>query len=194
MTGLQAMVRRNLITILLVLLLGGFVMLLVELLITNHVGGIQNVANVASVVGAAAILLGFFAKGTFRHLLVLLLLVLSMSGLLGAWEHLESREGGEAQAPAALAVRSDGYQTISNGAGADVERTLQEDDEEGEEAREGGEGGEREGGEGAPPPLAPLSLSGLALMGAVVLLAKPDARELAERVAQGISPAGAGGD
>ncbi len=179
MTGLQAMVRRNLITILLVLLLGGFVMLLAELLITNHVDGIQNVANVASIVGAAAILLGFFAKGMFRHLLVLLLLVLSLSGLLGAWEHLESSEGGEAQAPAALAVRSDGYQTISNGAGADVERTLQDDDE-GEEAREGGEGGEREGGEGAPPPLAPLSLSGLALMGAVVLLAKPDARESAK--------------
>lgn len=180
MTGLQAMVRRNLITILLMLLLGGFVMLLAELLVTNHVDGIQNVANVASIVGAAAILLGFFAKGTFRHLLVLLLLVLSLSGLLGAWEHLESREGGEAQAPAALAVRSDGYQTISNGAGADIERTLQEDDEEGEEAREGGEGGEREGGEGAPPPLAPLSLSGLALMGAIVLLAKPDARESAK--------------
>ena len=179
MTGLQAMVRRNLITILLVLLLGGFVMLLAELLVTNHVDGIQTVANVASLVGAAAILLGFFAKGTFRHLLVLLLLVLSLSGLLGAWEHLESREGGEAQAPAALAVRPDGYQTISNGAGADVERALQEDDEEGEEAREGGERGEREGGESAPPPLAPLSLSGLALMGAVVLLAKPDAPELA---------------
>jgi len=179
MTGLQAMVRRNLITILLVLLLGGFVMLLAELLITNHVDGIQNVANVASIVGAAAILLGFFAKGMFRHLLVLLLLVLSLSGLLGAWEHLESREGGEAQAPAALAVRSDGYQTVSNGAGADAERTLQDDDE-GEEAREGGEGSEREGGEGAPPPLAPLSLSGLALMGAVVLLAKPDARESAK--------------
>ncbi|MCB0052241.1 MAG: hypothetical protein KDE24_22160, partial [Caldilinea sp.] len=75
-----------------------------------------------------------------------------------------------------LAVRPNGYQTISNGAGADVERTLQQDDEEGEKAREGGE---REGGESAPPPLAPLSLSGLALMGAVVLLAKPDAPELA---------------
>ncbi len=176
MTSLQAMVRRNLINILLVLLLGGFVMLLAELLITNHVDGIQNVANVASLVGAAAILLGFFAKGTFRHLLVLLLLVLSLSGLLGAWEHLESREGGEAQAPAALALRPDGYQTISTGAGADVERTLQQDDDEGEEAREGGD---REGGEGAPPPLAPLSLSGLALMGAVVLLAKSDASEAA---------------
>lgn len=176
MTGLQAMVRRNLITILLVLLLGGFVMLLAELLITNHVDGIQNVANVASLVGAAAILLGFFAKGTFRHLLVLLLLVLSLSGLLGAWKHLESREVGEAQAPAVLAQRPNGYQTISTGAGADIERTLQQDDAEGDEAREGDE---REGGEDAPPPLAPLSLSGLALMGAVVLLAKPDASEAA---------------
>ena len=176
MTGLQAMVRRNLINILLVLLLGGFAMLLAELLITNHVDGIQNVANVASLVGGVAILLGFFAKGTFRHLLVLLLLVLSLSGLLGAWEHLESREGGEARVPAAIAARQDGYQTISNGAGADVERTLQQEGEE-NESGEGGERGERNGGEGTPPPLAPLSLSGLALMGAVVLLAKPDAQE-----------------
>lgn len=180
MTSLQAMVRRNLFTILLVFLFGGFAMLLAELLVTNHVDGIQNVANVASLVGGVAILLGFFAKGTFRHLLVLLLLVLSLSGLLGAWEHLESREGGEAGVPATMAARQDGYQTISNGAGVVVERTLQEDDDEGEEAREGGERGEREGGEGAPPPLAPLSLSGLALMGAVVLLAKPDAPESAE--------------
>ena len=90
MSKLETMVRHNLITILLFLLLGGFAMLLVELLITNHIDGIQNVANVASLVGAVAILLGFFAKSTFRHLLVLLLLLLSLSGLLGAWEHLES--------------------------------------------------------------------------------------------------------
>ena len=176
MSKLETMVRHNLITILLFLLLGGFAMLLVELLITNHIDGIQNVANVASLVGAVAILLGFFAKSTFRHLLVLLLLLLSLSGLLGAWEHLESREGGEARTPAALTISQDGYQTIANRAGTNVERATQQ---EGDEGNEAGERGGREGGEGSPPPLAPLSLSGLALMGAVVLLAKRDGKEVA---------------
>ncbi len=176
MINLQAIVRRNLISILLVFLMGGFAMLLAELLITNHVDGIQNVANIASLVGGVAVLLGFFARGTFRHLLVLLLLVLSVSGLLGAWEHLESREGGEARVPAAMTAGQDGYQTISSGAGAGVDRTLQQESEE-NESGEGRERGDGDGGESAPPPLAPLSLSGLALMGAVVLLAKPDAPE-----------------
>jgi len=179
MSKLEMMVRRNLITILLLLLLGGFAMLLVELLITNHVDGIQNVANVASLVGAVAILLGFFAKGTFRHLIVLLLLVLSLSGLLGAWEHLESREGGEARTPAALATSQDGYQTIASRAGTDVERATQQEGGEENEGGESSEGGGREGGGGSPPPLAPLSLSGLSLMGAVVLLAKRDSAETA---------------
>lgn len=179
MSKLEAMVRQNLITILLLLLLGGFAMLLAELLITNHVNGIQNVANVASLVGAVAILLGFFAKGTFRHLIVLLLLVLSLSGLLGAWEHLESRESGEARAPAALATSQEGYQPIADRAGTDVERAPQQEGGEENEGAQRSEGGGREGGEGSPPPLAPLSLSGLSLMGAVLLLAKRDGSEAA---------------
>ena len=173
MLRLQAMIRRNLFNILLALLLGGFGMLLAELLMTNHVDGIQNVANVASLVGGIAIFLGFFAKGMFRHLLALLLLVLSLSGLLGAWEHQEGRIGEEARMPAAMTARSEEFRTISSRADVDAVRTLQQADDEEEER----EDGRREGGEGAPPPLAPLSLSGLAIMGAVILLAKPDMSE-----------------
>ena len=71
------------------------------------------------------------------------------------------------------------YQPVAYQANAIQRATQQESGEnEANEAGEGGERGEvrgeREGGEGAPPPLAPLSLSGLALMGAVVLLAKQD--------------------
>lgn len=179
MSKLETMVRRNLITILLLLLLGGFAMLLAELLITNHVDGIQNVANVASLVGAVAILLGFFAKGTFRHLLVLLLLVLSLSGLLGAWEHLQSREGhDEARVPAALSTRSETFQTISNRIGTDTQGTTQQ--EAGEQQQNmPSEGSRPRLPGGGAPPLAPLSLSGLSLMGAVLLLAKRDGSEAA---------------
>ncbi|HAJ35922.1 MAG TPA: hypothetical protein DCL15_09535 [Chloroflexi bacterium] len=174
MQRLEGVVRRQLVNILLLFLVGAFVMLLAELLLTNHVDGIQNVAVIASIVGAVAALAGLFVKGTLRHLVVLVMVVLSLSGLLGAWEHLESREGGEARAPSvrmADAVAS--YQSVAYQAGP-LQQEENEEQENGE--REGGEreGGEREGGEGAPPPLAPLSLSGLALMGAVVLMAKQD--------------------
>jgi len=184
MLHLQTMVRRNLFNLLLAFLLGGFGMLLAELLLTNHVGGTQNVAIVASSVGAIAIFLGFWAKGVLRHLLVLLLLALSLSGLLGVREHLEEgREGSETYVPAAVtAARPAGYQRIGSGAGVDVERTPQQPDEEHEddmrdEEYEDSMRGESEDGEAVPPPLAPLSLSGLALMGAVILLAKPDMSE-----------------
>ena len=59
-------------------------------------------------------------------------------------------------------------------AGADVRQEAGEENEGGEagEAGERGEGGE--GGEGEASPLAPLSLAGLSLMGAAILLAKQD--------------------
>ena len=120
MKSLEGLVRRNLIVILLLLLLGGFVMLLAELLLTGHVDGIQLVAVIASAVGAIGVAAGIFVKGTVRHVVAILLLVLTISGLMGARQHFEAT------------------------------------------------------GNETPPPLAPLSLSGLALMGAVVLLAKQD--------------------
>ena len=159
MKNLETLARRNLSAILLALLLGGFVVLLAELLITNHVDGIQNVAVIASGIGAAAILAGFFVKGVARHMVVLLLLVLTLSGLLGAWEHFE--EGRSARSGAALAAAdSRSYQTIAAHAGPAARTPQQAEERRGSDA----------------PPLAPLSLSGLALMGAVVLLAKQDAQ------------------
>jgi len=179
MQKLEGVVRHQLVNILLLFLLGAFAMLTAELLLTSHVDGIQNVAVIASVVGAVAALAGFFVKGTVRHLVVLVMVVLSLSGLLGAWEHLESRQGGEASARGArVAYVTGSYQ--ANPLQQEGEENEAEENGERNEAggseREGDEreGGEREGGEGAPPPLAPLSLSGLALMGAAVLLAKQD--------------------
>ena len=168
MQKLEGVVRHQLVNILLLFLLGAFVMLAAELLLTSHVDGIQNVAVIASVVGAVAVLAGFFVKGTLRHLVVLVMVVLSLSGLLGAWEHLESRESGEAGVPGARTANViSSYQLVA------YQANPPQQEEEENEAKEDGEreSGEREGG---PPPLAPLSLSGLALMGAVMLLAKQD--------------------
>jgi len=160
MQKLENLVRRHFTAILLLLLLGGFATVLAELLITNHVGGTQLVAVVATVVGALAVLAGFFVKGTLRHVVAILLLVLTVSGLMGMRQHAEAASE-EAAMPAALTLAAD-YQPIAAQSAA-VARTSQQ------------ESTPREGGEAAPPPLAPLSLSGLALMGAVVLLAKQDA-------------------
>ena len=107
-------------------------------------------------------LLGLFARGRARPLLGLLLLVLSLSGLIGVREHLEEGGGEAMRLPAQPSVQLVAYQ-----AGASNE------EKEGEEQGEAREVREERGGESAPPPLAPLSLSGLALMGAVILLAKP---------------------
>jgi len=120
MKSLENLARRNLFVILLVLLLGGFLLVLAELLITGHVEGVQNVAVIASAVGAIGVAAGIFVKGTVRHVVAILLLVLTLTGLMGTLQHSAAT------------------------------------------------------GEVAPPPLAPLSLSGLALMGAVLLLAKQD--------------------
>ena len=164
MQKLENMTRQHLTVILLLLLLSGFATLLAELLLTNHFGGTQSVAVIASVVGALALLTGFFVKGSVRHVVALLLLVLSISGLMGMREHFE--EASEARAtPALVTMDAGGYQPIAGSADA-IARTLQQEDEENET---------RDRGESAPPPLAPLSLSGLALMGAVVLFAKRDA-------------------
>jgi carbon starvation protein CstA len=157
MQKLENMTRQHLTVILLLLLLGGFATLLAELLLTNHFGGTQSVAVIASVAGALALLAGFFVKGRVRHVVALLLVVLSISGLLGMRQHAEAAS--EAYTAPALATNAEGYQTIAAQAGA-VESAPQQ---------------ERPRKESVPPPLAPLSLSGLALMGVVVLLAKQDA-------------------
>ncbi len=164
MARLQAFVRSNLVLVLLLLTAGGFVMLLAELLLVNHTDGIQFVAVVASAVGLALALLGLLARRGLRLALAAAFLALSITGLIGTYEHLEEgSEGGEAWRAAPVAVRS-GYQTIAN--------RLDEDDGERGEGGERGETGER--GEGTPPPLAPLSLAGLSMLGAVSLAAKPD--------------------
>ena len=143
--------------IIMVLIAGGFVTLVAELLWTNHTDGIQLVAVFASIAGVLLGVAALFVKGTGRLVVAALFLALSITGLVGAMEHNEARgEEGEA------------YQRSAPVDSHFISYRL----DEGEEADEEGEG--REGGEEsgeAVPPLAPLGLSGLALMGATVLVA-----------------------
>lgn len=121
----------------------GFLTLLLELLLTGHTEGVQVLAPLAALVGAVALGLGFLGA---RTLALGLLLLVSATSLLGMAEHLG--EALEAQGPTQVRLV----------------------DEEGK-AYPGypwgkGEGREKEG---TPPPLAPLSLAGLGLLGALAL-------------------------
>ena len=165
MSKLQRFLAQRQDTILLLLLTGGFAVVLGELVLYQHWDGTQLIGFSATVVGMLAVLAGIFVKGALRTVVGLLLVVLSISGLIGAREHLEAAKG-EAMSPRPALVQQStltGAQEIAYRPGGLAQ--------EGE--NEGGEGGES-GGEEVPPPLAPLSLSGLALMGAVILLAKKE--------------------
>jgi hypothetical protein len=125
----------------------GFLILLAELLLTGHTEGLQALALLAAGIGAGVVPLGLWVRGG-RFWAVGLLLLVGGTGLVGLVQHMEE----------ALE--------------AGVAATVQMVDEEGREypAYPGLEGeGEKEG---SPPPLAPLALSGLGLLGALALHAR----------------------
>lgn len=136
MDGLVRLVRERTLAILLLLLVGGFIMVILELVITGHTEGNQLVGVVASVLGAVLTAAAFFVNKRIAMWLAVALVVVSLSGLAGVGQHYLNR-------PTAIAASL-------------------------------------EPGEAAPPPLAPLSLSGLALMAAVVIVARtPDPQAVA---------------
>ncbi len=175
MTNLQVIVRRYLTPILLLLLAGGFLVVLGELYLYRHWQGTQLIGFAATVIGLVAVLLGLFAKRGLRIGLAVLLALVSVAGLIGTYEHFESRsEESEAARPSLVQVSAAANMTVAYRPSADGERMAAQEGGETGETGEGSEGGGREGGEEVPPPLAPLSLAGLSLMGAAVLLAKQD--------------------
>ncbi|SDF48907.1 hypothetical protein SAMN04488243_1666 [Thermus arciformis] len=124
--------------------LGGLFLTGLELLLMDHTEGVQLLAPLAAFLGALLAGLGMAFK-RWALVLGLALALLAPVGLFGFLQHLEG--GLEAEAPAA-------YRWV---------------DEEGEGWEEGA--GE---GEGTPPPLAPLSLSGLALLAALGLYTREE--------------------
>ena len=84
MSKLQGFLGQHRDTLLLLLLAGGFAVVLGELMLYLHWDGTQLIGFSATVVGLLAVLVGIFVKGTLRTVIGLLLVVLSLSGLLGA--------------------------------------------------------------------------------------------------------------
>ena len=152
MNKLAGWMKDHFITLMLAFTAGGFVLILVELLLERHWDGIQLVAPVSASLGFLLALLALFGRRGVPVVAVFLLL--SVTGLVGTFEHFEARtEEHNGPPETAQAV----VQTISATA-----PTGHEDEFAGPP-----EGGRR----GGPPWLAPLSLSGLALLGGITTLA-----------------------
>ncbi len=158
MEQIAGWIRKNFPEVVLAGAAGGFLMILAELIITDHLDGIQLVAVVASVIGLVVSAAGFLLRGAASRAGAILLVLLSISGLVGAFEHYEEGQEEATATQHGLAVGQE-YRYIDS-------------DKEDEESVSGEEGEE---GEAVPPPLAPLSLSGLALLGAMAMLARSDA-------------------
>lgn len=158
MQAVRRFVQTQFFALMMLLLAGGFAMLLAELLWTEHTDGIQLVGVVASIAGIVLTLAALVVRARAAMILAVLLLLLSVTGLIGTYEHLEEGggEAGEAQ-------------RIDVAANRQIAFTDDDDDD----ARR--EEGEREGeaGESVPPPLAPLSLAGLSIFGVLGILGAP---------------------
>lgn len=106
--------------------------------------------------GAAADPGSLVVRGRAAMTVAVLLLLLSVTGLIGTFEHLE--EGG--------AARGEGQRV-----GVAVNQQVAFTDDDDDTARQ--EGGAGEEGEAVPPPLAPLSLAGLSIFGVLAILGAP---------------------
>lgn len=158
MQNIQAFLYKNLYTVLLLFLAGGFAITLAELLITGHYQGIQLVAPVATALGLVGVLLVLFVKrGGLYMLAVVLLLLVTLSGIAGTAQHyLNSGSGGPPAGftPNTSEVATDQAQAAPSG---DFQPS-----EGGPPSGMGGFPGSN------PPPLAPLALTGLGMIALVV--------------------------
>ncbi|CAN5695025.1 hypothetical protein BH10CHL1_BH10CHL1_03800 [soil metagenome] len=159
MSRIQTLIQQYFTNLLLLFVAGGFLMLVAELLLTGHTRGIQLLAIVASVAGVVFALVGLFSRGKASMALVVAFLLLSVTGVIGVLEHSEER-GGEREAVATVRLAR-----TNNAANSQVNFQQQP--------------GFRREEDGTPPPLAPLSLAGLSLIGAVTLVGRKE--KVAER-------------
>jgi len=141
----QSLIRSHLPELVLVGAGGGFAITFVELLVSDHGEGTQAIGLIAAGIGAALCLIGLLVRSRIiLRTLAIGLLLLSISGPVGVFLHA----GGEVEASEAPSAIEDG--PALNGDEDDDD----DDDDEG------------------VPPLAPLGLSGLALLGAAGVLAR----------------------
>lgn len=125
---------------------GAFAVLFAELLLMEHTDGIQLVAPAATASGAALCLVAVVLPGRSKWLVAALLSGLSTTGLVGFVQHMDERGG--------LSLSA-------------LNEDADDDDDHSGPGRGGGDDDEDE----LPPPLAPLSVTGTALLGALAAAA-----------------------
>ena len=137
---------------------GAFAVLLAELLILEHTDGIQRLAPATAAVGIALCLFAVFLPARLRLAPAVPLLALSVTGLIGFVQHLDEQEDGIS---GLFQANDDDDDDDNSGRGNSDDDDRDDDDDDDEE----------------PPPLAPLGLSGTALLSAIAALAAPVRRE-----------------
>lgn len=148
--------RRYLVELVLLANAVAFSVLLAELAILGHSDGIQRVAPVAASTGVVLSLAALFLRGPARYATAAAFVVLSAAGLIGVAQHLgESGDDDDESEQAQVRSRAD------------------EDDDE--------EDGDEEDDDDDPPLLAPLALSGSAMLGVLASLAGVPGRDETRR-------------
>lgn len=160
--SLQGWIQAHFPALVLLMVAGGFALTAAELVYMRHTEETQLVGLVATLLGTVLAVGGIWVRGGGRGFLAGTFVLLACSGIFGMVEHFEEiqeeRQGVRWHQPVATWLDRQGS------AHADEEGSRERGEKEGEE----------EEGEHGPPPFAPLSVTGLALMGAVAALAKKE--------------------
>ncbi|MCW1971129.1 MAG: hypothetical protein KIH69_023720 [Anaerolineae bacterium] len=119
----------------------GFAFLLAELVILNHTSGPRMIGAIACVAGIVLSLAALAPNSRLRQILAILFVLVALSGLFGANTHQGSRGFRQQGVASAPATEDRTIRRALNSFG------------------------------NLPPTLAPLALSGLAMLGAAVTLA-----------------------
>ena len=128
--------HKNSSRIMMLAVAGGFAFILIELLGIQHAQGTKMIGAVSAAIGAVLGLVGLSENPQLRRILSILFIVLALTGIYGFTVHSGAR-GFRTQGAAAVPASED----------RTVQRALRSFTL-------------------LPPPLAPLALTGLALMGA----------------------------
>lgn len=153
--------RRYVVELVLMANAGAFAVLLAELLIIGHTDGIQLVAPVSASTGLVLSLIAIVLRGPARYATAAAFLILSGAGLIGVTRHyLEREDGLSVSALVATARAQSGSNDDNDNSGRGSDGNDDDDDDDSE-----------------PPPLAPLALSGSAMLGALASLAGVPGRD-----------------
>lgn len=152
-------IRRYLVELVLLANTAAFGMLLAELLILEHTDGIQLVAPVSAATGLVLSLVALAVRGPARMAVAAAFVILAGSGLIGVTQHFSERDGGISFGLVSRAAAQSDR--------GDDDRSGQRDDDDDDNEDEDDD----------PPPLAPLALSGSAILCALASLAGVPGRD-----------------